>query len=129
MLGWFYYKTGRYDLSALHLLYAIIYKVSEVNTVAVEKDPDYQFSTFESLIQYLPSHSSVDQFLSSSDVYSDLYYLAGSSFAKGYPSHAFSIWRVLSRADHAGKYIDLSSRQLKSPWLEPYLKISSAKKE
>jgi len=49
-LGWFYYRTGRYSQSVSHLLYAVIYRVSELKVFQAEKDFDFQFSTLQDLL-------------------------------------------------------------------------------
>ncbi len=124
-LGWFYYKTGRFKHSVIHLLYSIIYKTSEASGYFASKDVDYQFTTILDLLLLSASDKEVSLYLDEVDIYKDLYYLAGSVFSEGYPEHASEIWKLLSGLKSAGKYSDLSLKQLKSPWIEPYIQMTT----
>jgi tetratricopeptide (TPR) repeat protein len=122
-LGWFYYKTGLFTKSALHLLYAVTYTISEASNSIASKDVDFQFTTLKDFLQVSRPDKDVTSFIQDSGLWNDLYYLAGSTFKAGYPSHAQFIWTLLSQIPSAGKFVDLSKRQLKTPWIEPYLQI------
>jgi tetratricopeptide (TPR) repeat protein len=120
-LGWFYHRTGNYTVSALHLLYAVVYKISDAADLVTEKDVDYQFTTLDSFLKTAETDPSILAYFESSGIYKDFYYLAGSTFKTGYPGHARLIWQLLSKSARAGSYAELSSRQLKAPWTEPLL--------
>jgi tetratricopeptide (TPR) repeat protein len=122
-LGWFYYKTGRFDPSIEHLLYAVILVAGDAIQTSAEKDPQYQFTSLPDLLATAAGASDLTQFFTGSTIFADLYYLAGSLFQSGKPGHAMSLWRALSSSSLAGKYRDLARRQIKSPWMEPYLLI------
>jgi tetratricopeptide (TPR) repeat protein len=123
-LGWFYYKTGRFDLSIEHLLYALIIKMTRVVQFVLQDDPEYQFATLDGLIKRTRTNPSLQGYLVDSDVAADLYYLAGSVFQNGNPQHAQSLWQLLvGWGGIAGRYADLSRKQIRSPWLEPYLQL------
>ncbi len=124
-LGWFYYKTGRFKNSVIHFLYSLIYKAGEASGHFASKDVDYQFTTLQDLLIFAESDKEVSLFINESDMYKDLYYLAGSVFSEGYPEHSSEIWKLLSGLRSAGKYSDLSRKQLKSPWIEPYLQMTT----
>jgi tetratricopeptide (TPR) repeat protein len=120
-LGWFYYRSGNYTVSALHLLYALAYKVGDASQFILEKNADFQFTTLSDFLKTAEDYKIVLAYLEKSEVYKDLYYLAGSTFKAGYPAHAKLIWQLLSKSTRAGAYTELSVRQLKSPWTEPLL--------
>jgi tetratricopeptide (TPR) repeat protein len=122
-LGWFYYRSGRFGLSALHLLYSICYKVSEAYHYAQQKDPTFQFTSLEAFVQLTQGDEGLLRFMIESGIYKDLYYLAGSVFAIGYPSHATSIWKILANSKEDAQYAELSKKQLKVPWIEPFLQM------
>jgi tetratricopeptide (TPR) repeat protein len=121
LLGWFYYKSGRYSQAVVHLLYAVINRVSQMNGFLKEADVEYEFTTLHDLISSLESNRSLQAYAADTGFYKDLYYLAGATFADGYPQHALDIWRLIAAEDTAGVYKALSVRQLRKPYVEPLL--------
>ena len=122
-LGWYYYKTGRFKQSVVHFLFSLIYKTSESSNYMASKDVDFQFLTLRDFLGQTSADKEVNQYLSSADIYKDLYYLAGSTFAEGYPEHASQIWKLLLDTKSPKPYADLSRKQLKSPWIEPFIQM------
>ena len=122
-LGWFYYRTGRFELSVQQLLYSVVYRVSQVERYRKEHDVDFQYSSLSELLQAIDADAELKSYAGASGLFRDLYYLAGSTFAFGFPSHAAALWRVLSSSDAAGQYKALSVKQLKKPFVEPLLSI------
>jgi len=120
-LGWFYYRSGNYTTSVLHLLYAVVYKISDAGQYVADMDVDFQFTTLGDFLVVVNNDSFLIDYFKTSGVFRDLYYLAGSAFKVGFPAHARMIWQLLSRSSLAGSYADLSARQLRSPWTEPLL--------
>ncbi len=120
-LGLFYYRTGNYSSAAVHLMYAAIYDITDAADLYYKKNADFEFTTLEAFIALLQNDKSLLDYLSSSGLFGDLYYLAGCVFKAGYPMHAKSIWQVIAKSKPSGSYADLSARQLKSPWTEPLL--------
>jgi tetratricopeptide (TPR) repeat protein len=123
-LGWFYYRTGRYMQSVSQLLYAVIYRVSQVERSLKEHDVDYAYSTLGEFLAAVESDAELSAYASSSGLFSDLYYLAGSTFKYGYPKHATSLWKALSASGAAGQFKGLSAQQLKRPFTEPLLSVT-----
>ena len=120
-LGWFYYRTGRFPQSMSQLLYSVIYGVSEINTYLRERDINYEFTSLQDVLTKVEKSSELQGFVAEVDLYRDLYYLAGSTFAGGYPQHALDLWGLISKFASSGTYQDLSRRQLKSPHTEPLI--------
>ena len=120
-LGWFYYRTGRFSQSMSHLLYSTIYGVSEINAFLRERDINYEFSSLQDVLTAVEKGAELQRFVADAELYKDLYYLAGATFAYGYPQHALDLWRLISRYKSAGTYQDLSRRQLRSPYIEPLI--------
>ncbi len=122
-LGWFYYRTGRFAQSVPQLLYSVIYRASEIERVRKERDVDFEFSTLSELLTAVNSDDELKAYATSTGLFKDLYYLAGSTFADGYPQHAAGLWKLLSSLPAAGQFRDLAARQLKKPFVEPLLTI------
>ncbi len=120
-LGWFYYRTGRYAAAVSHLLYATIYRTSQINRFLRDRDVDYQFMTMKGLLGSFGSSSEITTFVADTEYYKCLYYLAAASFANEQAEEARSLWILLSSQTAAGTYQDLSARQLKRPFLGPLL--------
>jgi tetratricopeptide (TPR) repeat protein len=120
-LGWFYYRTGRFAQSISHFLYSVIYDVSEFNSSLRERDINYEFISLKDVLNAVEKSNELQRFANEVDFYKDLYYLAGSTFAAGYPQHALDLWSLISRSPGSGKYQDLSRRQFNSPRTEPLL--------
>ncbi len=133
-LGWFYYRTGLYTPTAImHNLFALDIIVTEamqeIRTIA----PDYEFSTVVDFLDASFKRENLSAYLVESEFVKIMYYLATSTYAASYPSLANSTWRILASypfasevlANGAGVYVDLSRRQLESPWVDPYINTSS----
>jgi tetratricopeptide (TPR) repeat protein len=127
-LGWFYYKTGRFKQSVIHLLFSLICKTSQASGYMSSKDVDFQFTTIKEFLSTSSADKEISRYLENAEIYKDLYYLAGATFAEGYPQHASQIWKLLADFKAAGKYSELGRKQLKSPWIEPFLQITSQAK-
>jgi tetratricopeptide (TPR) repeat protein len=124
-LGWFYYRTGRYDPSVSHLLYATIYRVSQMVRFLHDRDVDYAFTSLGDFLASVAASRELAAFARETGFYRDLYYLAGSGYATGAAQVARSVWTTLAASAEAGTYQDLARRQLKSPFLEPLLVLST----
>jgi tetratricopeptide (TPR) repeat protein len=128
-LGWFYYKTGRFALSVTHYLYAVIYRASEIANYLRDRDIEFEFSTLEELLNTAQGRRELLKYIAEKDLFRDLYYLAGSTYADGYPQHSLGMWKLIARFPSAGQYVDLSLRQIKKPWTEPFIVNSSTAKK
>ncbi|MCX7030263.1 MAG: hypothetical protein NTU62_09100 [Spirochaetes bacterium] len=120
-LGWFYYRTGRYPQAVRHLLYAVILQVSEVADFLKQKDPDVAVTSLESFFDSALLDPDVRAWFAESSLASDLYYLSAAAWELGHPLRAQAVWKTLSSLKQAGKYADLSKRQLVKPFREPFL--------
>ncbi len=122
-LGWFYYRTGRFTQSISHLLYSVIYTSKEVEDYLKSQDVEWQYTSFADILVAIDSQKKLAEYIAGTDYFKDLYYLAGSSFADGYPTHAIQLWKLLAASKSSGRYGQLSTRQLKSPWTEKLLGV------
>jgi hypothetical protein len=122
-LGWFYYRTGRFVPAISQLLYSVIYRTSEIERYARERDVDQEFPNLGTLLDVVARSPELRTYAISSGLFKDLYYLAGSTFAAGYPRHSTNIWKLLSGLAVAGQYSEMSARQLKKPFIEPLLSV------
>jgi hypothetical protein len=120
-LGWFYYRSGRYPLASSHLLFSLINRVAQIKSFLIERDADYQFGTFSDLLRRVDTSQELMRYAEETGLYADIYYLAGSTYASGFPKNARVMWKMVSEHASAGKYRDLSARQAAKPWLEPLL--------
>jgi tetratricopeptide (TPR) repeat protein len=122
-LGWFYYRTGRFTQAISQLLFSVVYRASEIERAARERDVEQEFPDLASVLAVAAASPDLAEYGRSAGLYKDLYYLAGSTFAAGYPSHSTAIWKLLSASKAAGQYADLSTRQLKKAFIEPLLTV------
>ncbi len=120
-LGWYYYRLGRFTQGVSSCLYAVVYGASEIARYLRDRDVEWEFSSFEELLEAVDDHKDLQEYVVGVGLYSSLYYLAGSTYASGYPKSALALWRIISRAKQAGDYAELSAKQLKKPWIEPTL--------
>lgn len=132
-LGWLFYRTGRYDSGSsgavTHLLFALDIAVTEMVLELRRVEPDYVFTTLEDFLARASKRSNIAEYMRQSGFIGDLYYLAAATWATaGHPTRAAAVWRALAntRLDPSitGEFADLSRRQLRSPWVEPYLNTS-----
>jgi hypothetical protein len=127
-LGWFYYRTGRFDpQSILHSLFALDIAVTESMLELRRINPEYVYSTLEDFLAQAALRDNVRQFLQDSGFYRTLYYLGAATYAASHPALASSLWKILASVDPAvaGEYPLLARRQLQAPWVEPYLNPSA----
>jgi tetratricopeptide (TPR) repeat protein len=123
-LGVFYYRTGRYSQSVSQLLYASVYRLSRLEKARKERDAEFEFSNLTELLTSVDSSEDLRAYAIGTGIYRDLYYLAGSTFALGFPRHSANLWKAIAGASAAGRFKDLAIRQLKKPFMEPLLTIS-----
>jgi tetratricopeptide (TPR) repeat protein len=124
-LGWFYYRSGRFSQAISQLLYSTISRVSQVNQYLREADIDYQFSTLQDMLAAVGQSPQLAGYVSSSDFFKDLYYLAGATFANGFPTHAIALWKLVAGQAGAGVYQEMSRKQLRKPATEPLLGVTA----
>lgn len=120
-LGWFYYRTGRFPQAVSHLLYAVIPAASELARWHRERDVEWEFSSFDSLLRSSSGSRELQEYAQTSGLFRNTYYLACATWASMYPKLATALWRLLGQLEPAGEYAELSRRQVKAPWVEPYL--------
>jgi tetratricopeptide (TPR) repeat protein len=123
-LGWFYYRTGRYALSVSHLLYSVVYRMSEIKSYMKERDVEFEFLGLKDLLDEVRGNADANAYLKGAGLFKDLYYLAGATYTSGYPQHSMEIWKLISESTTAGNYQGLSRRQLKAPFVEPMLGVN-----
>ena len=124
MLGWLYYRTGRYMAAVQQSLFGIVPVVSEAIGELRRYDPDYVYADLSEFFDLAFFRADIERYLLESEIFARLYYLAAASFAAGYPERALSVWNHIADSAHAGRYADLSQKQAMAPWVEPLLSIS-----
>lgn len=131
-LGWFYYRTGR-PTAILHCLFALDIMVTEAVKELRRIDPEFVFTTVQAFLDAGLERDNIREYLVAGEFFKTMYYLSTSTYAASYPSQANSIWLVLatypleSIDPSAAIYRDLSTRQLNSPWIDPYINPSVRK--
>ncbi len=125
-LGWFYYRTGRYDLAVAHLLFAVVYRASEVVRYLHDRDVEYAYNTLPDLLGSIAASRDLSELADTTELYRTLYYLAAASFAAGNAQRASDLWQVLAATPVAGQYQRLSATQLRKPFVEPLLGTGSS---
>jgi len=120
-LGWFYYRTGRYPQALHHLLYAVILQVSEGAEFLKQRDADAVVTSLAGFFEAASSDRDLRAWLDASTLSQDLYYLSAAAWELGHPTRARDAWKILASLKDAGKFADLSKRQLAKPFREPFL--------
>jgi hypothetical protein len=133
-LGWFYYRWGRFEpASIMHSLFALDILITESVAEIRRIFPSYEYTTLEDFLEVAMKRENVRAYLVGSNFFRIAYYLAAATFAAGHPTRASETFRLLASSHVAsrdiGPYRDLSRKQLKSPWVEPYLNPSARRIE
>jgi tetratricopeptide (TPR) repeat protein len=133
-LGWFYYRWGRFEpASIMHSLFALDIMITESVAEIRRFSPLYEFKTFEDFLDVALKRENVRDYLVSNGFFRATYYLAAATFAAGHPARASETFRLLAGsrapAEDIGPHRDLARKQLKSPWVEPYLNPSARRIE
>ena len=89
-----------------------------------ERDVEFQFSTLQDLLSDSQQQQDASRYVAQEGLFKDLYYLAGSTFANGYPEHSRGIWKIIAESLIAGPYSNLSRRQLKAPFMEQLIGVN-----
>jgi tetratricopeptide (TPR) repeat protein len=124
-LGLFYYRTGRYSPAIDHLLYSIIYRTARMKAFLFGKDAEYEFTSLADLMRRIDAAPELRRYAQDVGFFRDLYYLAGATFANGYPLNGKALWNLIAGSKAADSYADLSRRQAKKPWIEPLLEVDA----
>ena len=133
-LGWFYYRTGRSG-AILHSLFALDIMATEAVKELRRVQPGFVFITIEDFLDAALQRDNIREYLASGEFFKTLYYLATATYAASRPSLAEPIWQLLASyplevmGPGALTYADLATRQLKSPWVDPYINTSVRKIE
>jgi tetratricopeptide (TPR) repeat protein len=131
-LGWFYYRTGR-PSAILHCLFALDIMITETMEELRRVNPGFVFTTVEAFWDAALKRENIKQYLVEGEFFMTLYYLAAATYAASHPGQAESVWLLLSSypleelGPGAMAYVDLSRRQLESPWIDPYINPSARK--
>lgn len=126
-LGWMTYRNGRYTPSITHSLFALDIVVTEaVREFRRGGVPDFAYSNLTEFARVAAGRPAVRTYLLESAFSEMLYYLATATHAAGRTMRAREIWRAIAAFDPAlaGRYAELSRRQLREPWVDPYLNPS-----
>jgi tetratricopeptide (TPR) repeat protein len=129
-LGWFDYRTGRYEpASILHSLFALTTVVTEAMLELRRADPDYEYETLEGFLRLAVRREAVRQYLAESGFFRIAYYLAAATYQAGHAAQARRLWRMLADGGWdpalAGEYPGLARRQLRRPKAEPLINPSA----
>lgn len=120
-LGVFYYKTGRYDKSLLHLAYASVIACSRMLEELKRKDPEFQFRTLDAAFILAAASPPLVSYFSEVGLFDVLYYLGAALFAESEPGKAADIWNIVAKRSPAASLKDKASKQLRSPYIEPLI--------
>lgn len=128
-LGWYYYRTGRSYHSILNTLFALDIMVTEAMIELRLHDPEYEFTTLASFVNACLKRANIRDYLMQNEFFKVLYYLAAADYSDRsiLDRNNQEIWAFLSSTVEAGRYGDLSRKQLESPWVEPLINPSMRK--
>ena len=121
-LGIFYYQTGRYTESQINLVIPLISSASDGFDYIYNRTADYEYRSFDIHIAEINSYGELKIFLENEDYYRTVYYLGAAMFADGYIEQATALWQIAVNYDDPDSIWSVkSSRQLRSPFIEPII--------
>ena len=136
-LGWFYYRTGFYQSSIIHYLFAVVSLFTDTIRELRRFDVEYAFSDVSTLLSDAFRRRTLADFLRrqsifenldylggavyGADIFRCLYYLAGSTYATGNTTLAMNIWSAVAQSEWAYPYSGLAEQQIMSPVIEDLL--------
>ena len=128
-LGWFAYRTGRYEPASIrHSLFALTTVVTEAMLELRRTNPSYEFESLGEFLRAASRRDTIRSYLVESGFSRIAYYLAAATFEAGHAARARQLWRVLADggldSSVAGSYAELARRQLRSPTTEPLINPS-----
>lgn len=114
-----YYRAGEREARpVMHRLFAVVIVLSDGIAEYLNFDPLFQFRDLEEFLRLAARRESVADYFTAAGLYEQLYYLAVSTHAAGREARAREVWALLEDLEAAGRYGDLASRQLLSPWVD-----------
>lgn len=123
-LGWYYYKTGMYKDSIIHLLFALVGVVSEAFAEVRRIKPLYDYSTMADFLKEVFAFSHVGKYLEESYIFRLLYYLACAEFAhEGDYVLARKLWQIIIQSPVPNEYMNRAKMQIQSPETEPLIDV------
>jgi tetratricopeptide (TPR) repeat protein len=133
-LGWFYYRTGRFEpVSILHSLAALDIVITESVKELRQVNPSFEFRSLGEYLDAAVKRENIRSYLSESGLFGIAYHLGAAAYPAGHRSRAREIWRLLAdlKLDRGllGNYGELSRRQLQAPWVDPFINPSSRRIE
>ncbi|MBN1647412.1 MAG: hypothetical protein JW874_05210 [Spirochaetales bacterium] len=123
-LGMFYYLTGRYHNSFIHLCYATISASTALIDYFHSLDPEFIYSDFSEFLRLAERYPNSIRFFEEMDLYQIYYYLAAVLFARGRTDQAKEIWWQVLKYDETGEWGIRSHLQYKEPYIEPLLNVN-----
>jgi hypothetical protein len=129
-LGWFAYRTGRYEPASIrHSLFALTTVVTEAVLELRRGDPNFEYESLEGFLRAGVRREAVRAYLAESGFFRIAYYLAAATYQAGHAARARQLWRVLAEGGWeralTGDYAEMARRQLASPSAEPLINPSA----
>ena len=121
-LGWLYYRTGLFEKSIRHSLFALNIVVTESVLEIRLHDPSYEFQTVQEFLEISLDDPEIEDLLTKTQAFRTLYYLATASYSASMTENARDLWRMIAGFHQAGVYSGYAQRQLVSPWEEDRLR-------
>lgn len=111
---------GRYDGAAEQAAIAVLQAFTTLIDAVRHRDPTYEFETVDDLWARARRLPEADEYLATSNLYHDLYFLAAAFWGEGERA-AFDLWRTLAVLDPDRRWGERAARQLADPQPEPLL--------
>ncbi len=119
--GIFYYKTGRYSESVLHLMLSVLTPFTILNDELLGDDPDYRFISADSVLRNSLNDDRLSEYIDTSGLFKNLYYLAAALYAGNKMDEAREIWRIVYTRPDSGIWNEKAMRQYYNPYIEPLI--------
>lgn len=122
-LGTLDYRTGRYSDAILNLTFSTVTILTVTIDAFKTKDPGYGFSTVDNLLSMATKNTRVNAYVSSTNFFRDLYYLAAALYAGGSEERSESIWKAVVKWSPKDVWYRRSVAQIRKPYIEPIISI------
>ena len=120
-LGLFYYRTGRYRDSVLHLLYAGLTLLSRTIEYQRQEDPFYEYESLAGLLERALSDRENGAYLTQNRAGALFYYLGAALYASGASGTWEEVLNLVRDTFDGSPWRSRAIAQLADPYIEPVI--------
>ncbi|MBN1696187.1 MAG: hypothetical protein JW881_01625 [Spirochaetales bacterium] len=122
--GWYYYKTGMYEDSIVHSLFAVVGAVTEAFGEIRRYQPLYFYTTMPAFIGDAFSYEHIRSYLEEDvRIFELLYYLGCAVYVEIGYARAKQIWSIVAESPYQNNFKRRSQIQIQNPRVEELLVV------